>query len=361
MKAMIVTGASSGIGRAVALAAAKSDFAIVAVGRQGAMLDDLAQQIHAGGGLCTIVPIDLRLPNAAAAVVSTAIQRYERIDAIVHAAGTAASGTLLNQSDAQLADQWEIHVLAPLRMTREALPALRATRGHVFLFGSGVAAVPTPGLGAYPAAKAAVRAIAIQMRRELRGDQVAVTYVDPGAVDTPLMLRAGLRGPAKGLRISPDRVAERIVRSLRYRPRRLKVVPWQSAAVSIGEMFPAIADRVFNRMPHIAGTQPMPPVEEMQTQSVVAPEAQERKTLDEALEPLKRRLERVRLSREFVASLLVPGTTLQLSEVAMRWAGMPNKNERAATHEVLDALTTAGLLEKSGEERWTVLKSADAV
>ncbi len=205
MKAMIVTGASSGIGRAVALAAAQEDFALVAVGRRTEMLEEVSQQIHAAGGLCTTVPVDLRSPNAASAIVSTAIQRYERIDAIVHAAGTAAAGSLLAQSDPQLAEQWEIHVLAPLRLTREALTPLRATHGQIFLFGSGVAAVPTPGLGAYPPMKAAVRAMATQLRRELHDDDIAVTYVDPGAVDTPLMERARLRGPAKRLRISAER------------------------------------------------------------------------------------------------------------------------------------------------------------
>ncbi|MBV9148438.1 MAG: SDR family NAD(P)-dependent oxidoreductase [Candidatus Eremiobacteraeota bacterium] len=358
MKAMIVTGASSGIGHAVALAAAKAGYAIVAVGRQAALLEKLSQQIHASGGLCATLSIDLRSPNAATAVVSTAIQRYERIDAIVHAAGTAAAGTLLTQTDMQLSEQWEIHVLAPLRLTREALPALRASRGHVFLFGSGVAAVPTPGLGAYPAAKAGVRAVATQLRRELRADKIDVTYVDPGAVDTPLMERANLRGPAKKLRITPERVAERIVRALRYRPSRLKVVPWQSAAVSVGEMLPAVADRVLSRMPHIVGTMPLPATEAPNEEVVV--EKPPARTLDDALAPLKRRLERVRLSRDFVASLLIPGATLHLTEVAMRWAGMPNKNERAATREVLEALTAAGYLERIDNERWIVRKSEGA-
>lgn len=356
MNAMVVTGASSGIGRAVALEAARAGFAIVAIARRGPMLDEVSQAIHAAGGLCTPLATDVRLANAAAAIVSTAIQRYGRIDVIVHAAGTAAAGNLLAQSDAQLTEQWETHVLAPLRLTREALPALRAARGHIFLFGSGVASVPAPGLGAYPTAKAAVRAMAAQLRRELRSEGIAVTYVDPGAVDTPLMRRAGLKGPLPRFKISPERVAARILRALRSRPARLNVVTWQTAAVSVGELLPAVADRVLATMPHLAGTQPLPATEASKEQ-VVAPEKPPVTTLDEALEPLKRRLERVRLSREFIASLLVPGTTLQLSEVAMRWAGMPNKNERAATQEMLDALTSAGYLQQIDKERWTVVKS----
>ena len=360
MKAMIVTGASSGIGRAVALCAAREGFAIVAVARHAARLEEVAQQIHNLGGMCAVVAVDLRLPSAAPAVVSTALQRYERVDVIVHAAGTAAAGSLLDQTDAQLAEQWEVHVLAPLRLTREALPALHAARGQIFLFGSGVARVPTPGLGGYPAAKAAVRAIAIQMRRELRAERIAVTYVDPGAVDTPLMRRVNLVGSSLRLTISPQRVAERILRTTRSRRARLNVVPWQAAAVVAGELLPAITDRVLERMPRIAGAQPLGKAAAQDAEGEargLAPSAPSG-TLDQALAPLGRRMERVKLPRDFVAALLVPGARLELSEVSMRWAGMPNKNERAAMREVFDALTAAAYLERSGDETWTVLKTA---
>jgi hypothetical protein len=78
-----------------------------------------------------------------------------------------------------------------------------------------------------------------------------------------------------------------------------------------------------------------------------------------ALEPLRRRMERVKLGESFVRELLVPQTTITLNDAAMRWAGMPNKNERAAMHEVLDALAQAGFLQTDGNERWRVLRSAD--
>jgi len=69
-------------------------------------------------------------------------------------------------------------------------------------------------------------------------------------------------------------------------------------------------------------------------------------------------MERVKLPASFVASVLVPDSELELNEVAMRWAGMPNKNERAAMREVLEALTAAGYLQPTGEETWTVVRAA---
>lgn len=82
-------------------------------------------------------------------------------------------------------------------------------------------------------------------------------------------------------------------------------------------------------------------------------------TFDAALEPLRRRMERVKLSESFVRGLLVVQTTIHLNDAAMRWAGMPNKNERAAMHEVLEALAQAGFLEAEGDERWRVLRGPE--
>ena len=78
-----------------------------------------------------------------------------------------------------------------------------------------------------------------------------------------------------------------------------------------------------------------------------------------ALEPVARRMERVKLPASFVRELLVAGGNIQLGDAAMRWAGMPNKNERAALAEALDALTAAGFLERTGKETWKVVRSPE--
>lgn len=80
----------------------------------------------------------------------------------------------------------------------------------------------------------------------------------------------------------------------------------------------------------------------------------------QALDPIARRLERVKLPQEFLRDALVPGTTLKLTDLAMRWAGMPNKNERAAMREALDALADAGFLEATREETWLVRRAANS-
>ncbi|MBV9333611.1 MAG: hypothetical protein JO146_06360 [Candidatus Eremiobacteraeota bacterium] len=80
---------------------------------------------------------------------------------------------------------------------------------------------------------------------------------------------------------------------------------------------------------------------------------------ERALEPVVRRMERVKLPASFLREALVPGATLKLGALAMRWAGMPNKNERAVLREALDALANAGYLEHLEEETWRVVRAAE--
>jgi hypothetical protein len=70
-------------------------------------------------------------------------------------------------------------------------------------------------------------------------------------------------------------------------------------------------------------------------------------------------MEKLNLSRTFVAKLLVPGAELDIGAVSLAWAGMPNKNERALTHEVLEALFTAGFLERASDESYVVVRPAE--
>ncbi len=398
---LIVTGASSGIGRALALAAARKDYAVVICARRGDRLDEVAAAIRAEGGTCSTVVADVRSLTTPQLLLDAARALGGRVDAVANVAGMGAPGTLLEQSDAAIAAQWDVHVAAPLRIARAALPALIATRGQLIFVGSGLARVPAPGFGAYAPAKAAIRAAAAQLRRELRDDGVGVTYVDPGAVDTEFSVAAGMQRNANAAMLAgAEDVARRILRGITRRSARVNGVPWQTAGVILGEWFPGLADAAMSRIVDSPVLRDAPTgapqhdtiVPEHDTivpeRATIAPqhativpehdtagsgseqchpeERAERASrrseglpdLTTALEPVAHRMERVKLSRDFVASLLIPGDELNLTDVAMRWAGMPNKNERAAVGEVLAALTDAGFTESLADERWRVVRAA---
>ncbi len=416
----IVTGASSGIGRALAERAVRAGWDVFAVGRRADRLRDLAGLVAAASGSLTTLALDLREPGAAARIVRETLAAYGRIDVLVNNAGGVAVGAVSEQSDDALYEQFETHAIVPLALTREALPALRSSSGLVIFFGSGVARIPVGTLGAYPAAKSAVRSLARTARNELRPAGIAVTYVDPGAVATEFMTRAGFAGPPPSIAASPYDVARAVFTAFRTRPAVVNAVPWQTFFVAVGEAFPKITDYLLSRAPGIVGGDPVPsfapekpvlqahpsptaahtnddddPIHEpaaVAEAEIVAPDEHESAspndvlTTDEApqrsesemvaaavaaavagapttfagaLAPHQGRMKKLNLREGFVRALLVPGAELELGYVAMRWAGMPNKNERGLTSDVLDSLESAGFLERVDAERFTVVREAE--
>ncbi len=361
-KTMIITGASAGIGRALAKQASQAGFAVVAVARQPDALAQLGSEIRTAGGAIETITADVGDVRTAPTIVTRALDRFGRIDVVVNNAGFVSAGDLSQQSDAAIAAQFATHVYGPLALTRHALPALRRTHGQVFFLGSGVARVPVGELGAYPASKAAIRSAAATIRRELTRDGIAVTYVDPGVVDTEFMKRAGMTGAPPRLVVSPEEVARKILRAVETRPRTLNAVPWQTLLVAFAELFPRVTDELLARAPSIVGRQAIPdtlPPPSASAPMPIGSAPQSSDGLAAILAPVARRMERLNVREEFVRGLLVLGTQLELGDVAMRWFGMPNKNERAVTAEVLEALATAGYIESTGENAWKVVKAAD--
>jgi len=368
---MLITGASSGIGRELALLAARAGYAVYAIGRKRDALDALAAEITGAGGTVSVEAVDISDPGNARGLIARVLAQFSTLDVLVNNAGFVSAGNISIQSNAELERQFGTHVVGPLALVREALAALRDVRGCVFMLGSGVARVPVGGLGAYPPAKAATRSATAILRRELHPLGIGVTYVDPGAVDTPFMQRAGMPGAPARFLTSPKRVAQAILDAVARRPANLNVVPWQAFAVALAQAFPGITELVLARAPGLVGGMDPPPILLIPEKPAVAPAATAEPARAQvpvtgpaptgvaaALAPVRNRMERLKLREEFVRGLLVPGALLDPNEVAMRWAGMPNKNERAVTDEVLDALVDGGYLRPTGGA-FAVIKSAD--
>jgi short-subunit dehydrogenase len=326
---------------------------VLAVARRADRLEALAREL---GPACQILTADVTAKDAPAAIVERAISAFQRIDVVVNNAGSAHASMLLEESDAHIERQWQLHVAAPLRIARLALPHVERVRGGFVFFGSGLARVPAPGYGAYAPAKAAIRAAAIQLRRELRARGVFVTYVDPGVVDTEFSRASGMEDRPAWWHAKPAPVAASILHGIGRRVSRVNAVWWQSAATVLGEWLPGIADAAMTSLV----TPPAQPTARVEGPRVEPPPTPDTATpFERALEPVQRRMERVKLPESFLRSLLVPESTIDLHEAAMRWAGMPNKNERAAMHEALSALAEAGYLQVDGDERWRVVRAAD--
>lgn len=181
----LVTGASRGIGAAVARALGGAGARVVATSRNAEALDDLVRALGHGA---TAIPGDLSVRETAAMVAREAQARLGAPpDIVVHAAGTFPLAPIGETADAMLEEALALNAAAPLRLTRELLPAMLARgRGHVVMIGSVADRAIFPSNALYAASKHAARALHEVLRAETRGTGVRATLVSPGATDTAI-------------------------------------------------------------------------------------------------------------------------------------------------------------------------------
>ena len=191
-QAAIVTGASSGIGRASARHLAGAGYTVLAVGRDAAALEDVCREIGQAGGTARGFIADVTAADAPRAIVARALSDFGRIDAVVNAAGIISSGAVHETSDEGWDMMLDVNVRAPFRLIREAAPALIEQRGAVVNVSSVAGPRAFPGVAAYCVSKAAVDQLTRCAALDLAPKGVRVNAVNPGVVQTNLHRRSGM-------------------------------------------------------------------------------------------------------------------------------------------------------------------------
>lgn len=212
-RAALVTGASSGIGRAVASRLVKEGLHVYALGRDAGALDSLAQE-----GNVTPIAIDLR----DTAPLRELFERVE-IDVVVNNAGLLPAIARFDEcATNDIDDMVDINLRAPLRLAHMALNGmLKRKRGHLFFIGSSAGRFPHPNTAVYGATKAAISMFCDSLRCDLLGSKVRVTEIAPGRVQTNLYRTAlGEQGANEKLydayrSIQPEDIAELIATALK--------------------------------------------------------------------------------------------------------------------------------------------------
>ena len=179
----LISGASSGIGAATALALA-TRYRVVLVARRSDRIADLAKRIAAVGGEALPISADLAKPEAAVSVVAETIERFGRLDVLVNNAGVFEVADAGAITPAHLDRLWKLNVQAPMLLVTAALPHLCGRGGCIVNVSSVAAESVFTGCGAYAATKAALEAWSRILREELRHARVRVAVVAPGATDT---------------------------------------------------------------------------------------------------------------------------------------------------------------------------------
>ena len=188
----LVTGASSGIGEALARELARRGFDLVLVARRADKLQALAESLAADGGVRTMaLPCDLTQPDTAAALAASLDTARVEIDLLVNNAGVLFHGPFARQPPAQHRALVELNVLGLTQMLAQFVPPMVARgRGRVLNVASIAAFQPVPMLATYAATKAFVLSITESLAEELKDSGVTVTALCPGITDTPMLSAA---------------------------------------------------------------------------------------------------------------------------------------------------------------------------
>lgn len=212
----IVTGASSGIGRATALAIALRGTSVVATARRSDRIEQVAAECRQDAPGSVGVVCDLRDEASARGLVRSVLEDHGHLDAIVHCAGMPMRRSLRELSMEEQRDVLQVNYLAPVAMTLEALPSmLERHRGTLVYVSSIAGRLGVGGEAAYSASKFALSGFAEAASVELAGSGVEVRLVIPGPIDTEIWNQEGQDPPSyEGELFAPELVAEAIVAAM---------------------------------------------------------------------------------------------------------------------------------------------------
>lgn len=191
-KTILVTGASSGIGHALARRFAAAGGRLVLVARRADRLNELARRLETAGARAIPIPADLTEPDACERVVAEAREAAGRIDVLVNNAGVGEYGRFDGQDFDALDRMMRLNMHALVRLTHGVLPDMIGRRvGHILNIASTAAYQPTPYMAVYGATKAFVLSFSMAVWHEVRRRGVRVTCVCPGPVMTEFFDRGG--------------------------------------------------------------------------------------------------------------------------------------------------------------------------
>ena len=268
-RVVVVTGASSGIGLAVAQQAGAKGDHVVLVARDEASLELAAKECErAGAASTTVLPTDVGDDAAVQRCVTQVLDRHGRIDAVVNSAGVVAYGRA-EEVPAEVFDGvLRTNLVGSMNVARHTLPVLR-NQGHgsLVLIGSVIGHIAAPLMTPYAVSKWGVRALARQLQLENRdAGGVHISYVAPGGVVTPIYEQAGnyagWAGRPPPPAVSPDRVAKVIHDRLDDPRKRTQVGPANDFMRLGFSALPGVYDVLVGPLLKVAAldaTRPLPP------------------------------------------------------------------------------------------------------
>ena len=244
---VLITGASSGIGRLTAVTFARQGAAVALLARRRAQLEEVAAAIRAAGGRSLVVPTDVTDLRAARNSVAKVRRRWGRIDILVNSAGILLPSPVEMLTAAHFDAMLRVNVFGALFMMQAVLPAMRAAkRGTIINVASLAGRRGLTPLGGYCATKFALVALSEALRTEIDTSKIHVGLVMPGVIDTPMAQgfekEAAFPSWSSVLNMPPEWVVAAILLATRFRLREISVPPGAATMEILAALTPGLTD-----------------------------------------------------------------------------------------------------------------------
>ena len=254
-KIVWITGAGSGLGKAMAIAFAQQGAHVVLSGRREDRLQEVAQQIQRGQRQTLVLPCDVTKESEVQRTVQTLVDHFGHLDIVVANAGFAVTGRLDVLESSDWKRQFDVNVFGLVHSVKHALPHLQKTKGRIALIGSGAAWLHVPRSVAYCASKAAVHAIGQSLSAQLYGSGVSCTTIHPGYVESEIAQvdNAGLfdgnrkDNRPKNLMWTSEKAAKVMLKAIAKRKRRYVFTTHAVFGVWLARFFPSLAFHLLRR------------------------------------------------------------------------------------------------------------------
>lgn len=248
----IVTGASSGIGRAIALELGKAGADVVAVARRADRLEEVAKDIEAMGARGEAIVGDITDPKTRQSAIDCANDRFGGLDILVNNAGISGIGRFEDASQDRLRRVFEVNLFALIELTRVAIPLLKQGNNPIIVNVSSILGhIALPNLSEYSATKFAVRGFSNALRAELRSTGIDVLVVSPATVETEIWDRmieeTGKTSWRARRGATPEFVAKKTLRAMRRGRREVFPGPFARIAQRGNRLFPSLVAWIIER------------------------------------------------------------------------------------------------------------------
>jgi short-subunit dehydrogenase len=235
-KTILITGASSGLGAAIACALARSGHRIGLVARRSEKLAEVAAEARSQGGECFTRTADLADLDCLGHVVNDVVEYFGGLDALINNAGIGLARYYSECEPDAIRRQIAVNFTAPIVLTRVALPYLLASRGSIINIGSAITGLANPILGAYGATKVGLAYWNDATRRELRSKGVSVSLVELGPVSTEFFDAVHRLNRGAGRPLGIDPAPDSLYNAMRDRPPQVLTIHVDRAAQAIARL-----------------------------------------------------------------------------------------------------------------------------